>query len=320
MWKNYSNKQDSDKLEDFLNHLTKLKDDEDVDEVIKFDAKSVDSLIYIADLKQRYGKFEEAIKIYLSLLKYSNSPKKHMEILEHLGKTYFDAGLFSRSENTLLQILSRYPKRVDTLKMLLIIYDKLNNYQRALHVIESLEELDEDMSLSKEYYNIKIVIDDPIKDMKERSEIINELFEKSSNKDKLFRTLQNFNFSNDKDKFYELSKKHQEHIKNNLDIYINKIDELDVEKLKDVPILEELFNAYGMLNTLEKIKDFNLNIASLLHKDGREFNILFDYVCDSCKNEYPFVIDRCPNCMELLDTTLVMSIGDLSHEKINNIY
>ena len=69
-----------------------------------------------------------------------------------LGKTYFKAGFLERAKKLFLIILKESPRSPDVLKYLLLIYEQLKLYSKALEVIEPLEELKVEVTAQKKLY------------------------------------------------------------------------------------------------------------------------------------------------------------------------
>ena len=110
------------------------------------------------------------------MLEIVNDRVKKEELLELLGTTYFKGGFLQRSKEIFLRILKFSPRNKNVLTHLLLVYEKLKDYKKAKEITDSLEELDNDMSIDKIYLDSLIILNDSELSYEKRTELIYEIF------------------------------------------------------------------------------------------------------------------------------------------------
>ncbi len=118
-----------------------------------------DSIILLASSFLHKGEYNKAVSVYQALLLHVKEPVKKEELLELLGKTYFKGGFLQRSKDVYLKILKFSPRNKHALSHLLYVYEKLKDYKHADDIIESLDELDEEILIDRIYINTLKIID-----------------------------------------------------------------------------------------------------------------------------------------------------------------
>merc|ERR1711879_883695 len=103
-----------------------------------------DSIILLASTFVHKGNYNKAISVYLTLLENVTDRVKKEELLELLGTTYFKSGFMQRSRDIFLRILKFSPRNLKALKYLLIINERLKEYQSAKDIIPCLDEIGQD--------------------------------------------------------------------------------------------------------------------------------------------------------------------------------
>ncbi len=130
--------------------LGKLKEDDYVHLYTTYNLP-FDSIILLASTFLHKGDFNKAITVYLALLEHVTDRVKKEELLELLGTTYFKGGFLQRSKDIFLKILKFSPRNRQALTYLLLVYEKLKEYDKAKEVIESLDELKVNMETQEVY-------------------------------------------------------------------------------------------------------------------------------------------------------------------------
>jgi len=148
-WAIYRTKEQSRRLSRFFGRFERRRDS--VAEALDAPG-SKRALLLLADALGRSGDYEEAISIYLRLQK-EVEPAERIEILKKLADLYFRAGFLQRSRKIYEEILGILPRSRDVLRSLLIVYEKLGDYAGAFDVLESLEELGEDVERERGYFD-----------------------------------------------------------------------------------------------------------------------------------------------------------------------
>ncbi|MGB5791470.1 tetratricopeptide repeat protein, partial [Poseidonibacter sp.] len=141
--------------------LGKLKEDDYV-HLYKTYNLPFDSILLLASSFLHKGDYTKAINVYLTLLEHVTDRVKKEELLELLGITYFKSCFLQRSKELFLRILKFSPRNKEALKYLLIIYEKLKDFEKAKEVATCLEELNKNMQKDKIYLDSLIIINDPI--------------------------------------------------------------------------------------------------------------------------------------------------------------
>lgn len=257
-----------------------------------------DSIVLLASTFLHKGDYNKAISVYLALLEHVKDRVKKEELLELLGTTYFKGGFMQRSRDIFLKILRFSPRNDEALKHLLIIYEKLKEYDKANEVLESLDELQLNINNDKIYIQTLKVLNDPILSFEKKTEQLNTIFEVTPNIERLFaQYLLQFN----KEYFWQ----NLEHfdVKKFIDLmwYLN-FDDIDFDAVNRNQDLVELYNAKGYINTCAHSNDFDLDILILLNKHEHKVNadLNFDFICTSCKHSHPIFDARCPHCQNIL--------------------
>ena len=257
-----------------------------------------DSILLLASTFLHKGDLTKAINVYLALLEHVKDRVKKEELLEHLGVTYFKGGFLQRSREIFLKILKFSPRNQTALKYLLLINEKLKDYNKALDVLNSLEELNTDTFRDRIYLESLIILNDPLISFEKKTEKLYSFFKMNKiierpflefllqfNKGFFWKHIDDFDVSKILDLLWYLD--------------FNDIDFDVVEKNK---ILKELFNAKGYLNNLVSSDDFDFEVLMLLNKEqGRlKADLNFEYLCTSCKRKNPIYSNRCPHCHSIL--------------------
>ncbi|MDF1880783.1 hypothetical protein JHD50_05600, partial [Sulfurimonas sp. MAG313] len=80
--------------------------------------------------------------------------------------------------------------------------------------------------------------------------------------------------------------------------------QLDLDIIASNAYLRELYSAKGLMNSAQNSSIFELDVLIQLQKQGyTEADLQFEYLCNECKQVFPFSFHRCPNCLGI-DTIL----------------
>lgn len=273
--------------------LGKLKEDDYV-HLYKTYNLPFDSILLLASTFLHKGDYTKAITVYLALLEHVNDRVKKEELLELLGSTYFKGGFLQRSREIFLKILKFSPRNNEALKHLLIINEKLKDYQKALDVINSLDELGVDTIRDRIYIETLIILNDPVISFEKKTEKLNSFFKMNRiierlflefllqyNKEYFWKNIDNFDITKVLDLLWYL-----------------KFDDIDFDKVEKNQLLTELYNAKGYLNSIDSSDDFDFEVLMLLNKDKTKIkgDLNFEFLCTSCKRKHPIYASRCPHC------------------------
>ena len=277
--------------------LGKLKE-EDYVHLYKTYNLPFDSILLLASSFLHNGNYTKAISVYLALLEHVKDRVKKEEILELLGTTYFKSGFLQRSKDIFLRILKFSPRNKKALNFLLIIHEKLNEFEQAKEVSYCLEELNENMKRNLSYLNCLIIINDPVKSYEQRSVKLYEIFQKEKYIQRLFAEfLLQFN----KPFFWNHINEFDTKYFMDLMWFLN-FEDIDFDSIKDNKFLNELYTAKGYLDTIKHSDDFVFDILIALNKHEHKINatLNFEFICSSCKNIHPIYDKRCPHCHNIL--------------------
>jgi lipopolysaccharide assembly protein B len=257
-----------------------------------------DSIILLATTFLHKGDYNKSISVYLSLLEVVNDKVKKEELLELLGSTYFKGGFLQRSKEVFLKIIKFSPRNKLALKHLLLSYEKLNQYDKAIDVINSLEELNVDIYLEKSYINALQIINHATTSFNKKLQLLMDLFKKNEFTQRviieyLLKFDKNFFWNNiklfDKDKFIDL-------------LWYLSFDDINFDIVNQNDFLSELYSAKGYINSKNKSDIFELNILILLNQNKQlnKAELNFEFVCKKCKHIFPIYDHRCHNCHDIL--------------------
>lgn len=244
------------------------------------------------------GDYERAIEIYQSLSEHQRDPKERLETLFLLGHTYFKAGFLERSKSIFLQILKRQPRSPKALHFLLMVYEQLKDYDKALEVLEPLDELGEEGHCERYYLECAALLQNPKRTPKEKCTKLIAFYE-------LHPTLSYMVFEYLFRHDAALAWKHldQSVVERISDIlwHLNE-DQLDLDIIAKNRYLRELYSAKGVVVLAEGSSVFELDVLIRLQK-GHNATLQFEYLCRECKHLFPFAFHRCPNCYAIDSVT-----------------
>ena len=226
--------------------LGKLKE-EDYVHLYKTYNLPFDSILLLASSFLHKGDYNKAISVYLTLLEHVNDRVKKEELLELLGTTYFKGGFLQRSKEIFLRILKFSPRNKNALNHLLLVYEKLKDFQKAKDITACLEELDKDMSVDKIYLDSLIILNDSILSYEKRTELLYEIFKENKIIERIFAA---FLIQFNKPFFWEHIEEFDCSKYTDILWYLNSKD-IDLEKITKNKFLEDLYNAKGYLNNLK---------------------------------------------------------------------
>ena len=277
--------------------LGKLKE-EDYVHLYKTYNLPFDSILLLASSFLHKGDYNKAISVYLTLLEHVNDRVKKEELLELLGTTYFKGGFLQRSKDVFLRILKFSPRNKNALTHLLLVYEKLKDFQKAKEITTCLEELDVDMNIDKVYLDSLIILNDSILSYERRTELLYEIFKENKIIERIFAA---FLIQFNKPFFWEHIEEFDCSKYTDILWYLNSKD-IDLEKITKNKFLEDLYNAKGYLNNLKHSSDFDLDILILInqHEHKIKASLDFEFICSSCKHSHPIFDTRCPHCHNIL--------------------
>ncbi|MEA3513564.1 MAG: tetratricopeptide repeat protein [Campylobacterota bacterium] len=266
-----------------------------------------DSIILLASSFLHKGENNKAISVYLALLELVNEPVKKEELLELLGKTYFKSGMLQRSKDIYLKILKFRPRNKNALRYLLLIFQNLKEYRRALEVLDALDEIEEDIEFERLYLIVLEVMDDSILSFEKKSTI---LYDKYLLDNKLERLVVSFLIKFNKELFWNNIEKFN--YLNIIDtLWYLDFDDINWDKVSDINLLQEIYSAKGYISDKKDSNIFELNvlIATKNSTTKTAIDLNFEFICKSCKKNHPIYESRCPHCHEILTLKVEPKLG-----------
>jgi len=261
------------KLNKFLKGFEYIQIDD-----LKLDSTSIDALYLLANGYEKVGDFEKALKIYLLI----NKNLKSIKILKRIAELYYKAGFLEKAKDIIYQVLSTKPRDIESLRLLILIDEKLNDIKEIGDILDIFEELEIDFKKEKAYLLFKI------------SKTCEEVYKKYPFiKREYLKKL----FLKDSKKAYKEIL--EDEIYNYIDLYWDKKD-IPKEK-KFYPILK----AKREIN-LDINLPFELEVLANLKKDIATLE--FEYICNKCKKVFPLDFVRCPNCNSLFSVKVIWNL------------
>ncbi|WP_104637687.1 tetratricopeptide repeat protein [Helicobacter felis] len=268
--------------------------------------------MFLAKHYSDHGSGEQAITIYLSLL--SKYPKDRVILLKNLAQTYIAMGYVQKAHDILLEVLRIEPRNIGALQEMVRVYEILCAPQKALEVLECLDELEApDLLDTYHYLQMQILMQEDLS-LGDRSARILTL-------------------GHHHPKLYKLALKHcktyhkalflQElpHLDKGIE-YIDLLWDLQWEEI--TPLLtqlnaqvREIFISKGFIEGT--CSHLELEIYHCF-KDKYPLVLNFSYRCPACKNLSPFDTHRCVSCNALGVKEVVLDLSAQSpdcHQQLN---
>ena len=311
-WEIIKNREDETNIKKFVKKFDQYDSFSDYKELIQKKDLPIESAILMALTFEKSGEYEKAIEIYLSILKNIVGPQKRKDILTLLGKCYYKAGFLKKSEEILLTSLRLDPKNRESLKYLIVIYETLREYQKAIEVLDVLEEFGSDVDEKRIYFKtLSIIHNNELSNEKKLKDLIDlgvdkrivqrKIFEFLKTNDLKFdsKILNNFNFYHILDLLWTTDYK--------------KFDPNFVAKNR---LLNEIYSAKGDIDFAKKSDIFELDLMIKLNKDkNNKADLSFSYICESCKYLFPIYFYRCPKCQQIDTTKVEINLIKRGYEK-----
>jgi lipopolysaccharide biosynthesis regulator YciM len=239
-------------------------------------------------------------------------PQKRKDILLLLGKTYYKAGFLQKSREILLTSLRLYPKNEEALTYLSVIYETLREYDKAIEVLDALEEFGSDVKEKKLYFKTLSIIHDknlnPEKKLKKLKKlgIENRIVQR-----KIFEFIKSSSLEFDEELLKEFD------FKNLLDLlWVTKYEKFNPDFVDSQKLLSEVYTAKGKSYRAYESKIFELNVLIKLQKQrDNSADLSFSYLCDNCKNVFPLYFYRCPKCQQIDTTEVEINLINKAYEE-----
>jgi len=315
-WTKYTNKEKTKSLDKFLKDLKQSPSTKEMQALVSQGSLSDKSWILLAGLYSKNGDFEKSIEIYNELLKVSDDSSTR-EVMFLLGRTYFKAGFLERAKQIFLNILKNNPRTPEALRYLLLVYEYMRDFDAAFEVLEPLDELENDIELDAHYLRaMKLLSDHNISADKKAVQLLN-IYKQDGDLaymvfEYLFRVNPAYawkNFDGSKARLL-------------VDIlWVVDSDKLDLDIISKNSFLKELYTARGDIKEVSKSSVFEFDVLiNLENKSNATLN--FEYICDACKQVFPFVFHRCSSCHAIdtvdVEISLVKNHAGIDNEENNS--
>jgi len=293
-WGRFKTSENEKSLDRFIKNFHSLPTEKELDGILSTSSLSLKSLYLLASGYIQKGDYEKSIEIYNAILGKKLSADDRKETMFLLGQTYLKAGFLQRSKELFLEILSRHPRTPSALQFLLIIYEKMRDFEKAQEVLEPLEEMNMEVAKDAMYLKLISMQYDASLHSEQRVQKIIKWYEQNH---QLGYMIFEYLFK----QAPELAWKHfdQALCERISDILWNlESHQLDLEIIASNTYLRELFTAKGFVKSIEGSAIFELDVLIKLQSQGyNDADLQFEYLCNECKQVFPFSFHRCPNCL-----------------------
>ena len=265
-------------------------------EEMPFEQTLIKPLSLLAEAFSSQGEYQKAINLNLYLIEHIDIFLDKKKILKQLGETYLKAGFLKRAESIFLEILHKHPRNIDTLYNLGIVYELLNEYDKALNTLTPLKILEEKTEKLEAHINLnKLLIHKQLSNEEKVESLVNLL----NNKYYAYRRIMKALFSLDLNIAWNNIQ--EDKIHSILDIlWFLPSSNLNLDIISNSETLTAIYLAKGFIKAEEQIPKsqfFTINTIISAKKGGNEdVDLLFNYGCGKCKQNFPIAFTRCPKC------------------------
>ena len=315
-WSRIKHRDESRYLNSFLDVFRSLPTEQELKTLMHSEAISEKSALIMAQTYFQNGDYEKCIEIYLILIELQKEPAQKAETLYLLGVTYFKAGFLERAQEIFLQILKQFPRTPKALRYLLIIYEQMHQFDKALEVLEPLDELGIDNKKDRIYLAAVGIIRSSQFGVEEKAQKLLALYREHHLLsylifEYLFRHTPDLAWKN-----LDLGE-----CERMIDLLWNAREaEANLDIISSNSYLRELFSAKGLTLAARESNIFEFDVLIKLNMaDQGGATLQFDYLCSHCKQVYPFSFHRCPNCHEI-DSVVTEALLTKDHFEENNSF
>jgi tetratricopeptide (TPR) repeat protein len=288
-WGVFKGKEERYSIEQFIKRFEVIADADEYKKLLEEFSISSESLGLLAHSYSKSGEYEKSIGIYLIALKRVKNKEEKQYFLFELGKIYFKAGFLRRGADVFLELLKLYPRHKEALKILMVIYEQLKEYARALEVMDSLEELDVEVKSEKNFVKALQVLNDASMTNKKKYETLLSLIKEEALVGRML-----FEFARKEALDFNLDTIKAESI-------LDLLWESDISLLKNSSQdLVKAVLAAKIGGEIPHAAPFELEVlAALKSINYTKAAVGFEYTCTCCKGTFPVHFYRCPSCYTL---------------------
>ncbi len=315
-WGRYKSMREHTDLESFLGKFESIGEGDKLAEQVQSNSLTSESWLLLAQSFEHQGNYEKSVEIYHALLAKNRDPIFQKDALLLLGKSFFKAGFLERSRQTFLQILGNAPRTHQALHFLVLIYEQLQQYDKALEVMESLQELSPDTLTEKLYLECRLLICDHRISLDEKAHKLISFYQ----------THRRLGYMVFEWLFTYRAREAWKHFDQSLSERLSDVlwrigdENLDLDIIASNTYLRELFSARGSLELSEGSSIFELDTLIALRRCGAaKATLQFEYTCDKC-NQISFLpFHRCPHCHAIDSVQSIMNLSKERFEENNSL-
>jgi lipopolysaccharide assembly protein B len=315
-WGRYKNAREHRNLESFLGKFDSIEEGKKLSKQVETNSLTSESWLLLAQSFEHQGNYEKSVEIYHALLSKNRDPLFQKDALFLLGKSLFKAGFLERSRQTFLQILGNAPRTPQALHFLILIYEQLQQYNKALEVMESLEELSPESEYERLYLECRILLSDHKLSLDEKAEQLLSMYQQHRRMGyMIFEWLFTYRPA--------LGWKHfDQSLSERLSDVLWRIadENLDLDIIASNAYLRELYSAKGSVTLAEGSTVFELDTLISLRRCGlAKATLQFEYGCHQCKKISFLPFHRCPHCHAIDSVETIMSLSKERFEENNSL-
>lgn len=274
-----------------------------------------ESWLLLASAFEIQGNFEKSIEIYLAVLSKYSEPLFQKEVLLLLGKAYFKAGFLERARVSFVQVLGDHPRTPAALHYLILVYEQLQQFERALEVSESLLELQPQSHPIQTYLKCRIILVDPKLSVDERCQKLCTIYRETFS---LGYLIFDYLFTHRTALAWEIFDHSLAHRLSDILWRLNA-EKLDLAIISHNAYLCELFTARGVLELAQNSSVFELDTLIALRKCGSsKATLQFEYACGECKQISFIPFHRCPHCHTIDTVNPILTLSKEHFEENNS--
>ncbi len=296
-------------LKSFLKGFTTQKPLLDIEEM-PFEPTLIKPLSLLAEAFSNQGEYQKSINLNLYLIEHIDSFFDKEKILEQLGTTYLKAGFLKRAESIFLQILHKHPRNVETLYNLGIVYELLQEHNKALNTLIPLNILEEDTKSLEAHIKLNRLLDNRQLSTKEKVQKLEALLE---NEHYAYRRVIQALFALNLEVAWnniQLDK-----IDSILDIlWFLPSSNLNLDIISSSETLLAIYIAKGYIQPKEVTPKSNIfaidTIVAVKQTGSDNIDLLFNYGCKKCKQHFPISFTRCPKCYAIDSIQIKESLAE----------
>jgi lipopolysaccharide biosynthesis regulator YciM len=262
-----------------------------------FEMHMLKPLSLLAKAFESAGEYHKAISIYLYLIKNGENEATKTELMERLGSTYLHAGFLERARSIYVEILRKKPRSRRVLYELEVVYELMQQFDKAKETIEPLRILGEDTCTLEHFILFSELIYRAHFSIEERVSALQKLLREDPS---LYRLVIAALLQLDTQSAWKNIDPSR--LKEILDIlWLLPSSQLDLDIISADTKLSTLYYAKGYLQRpIAQSGIFALDMIARAKENGcEEADLQFSYLCKKCKQSFPVSFKRCPGCMAI---------------------